>query len=164
MVNPIYAKKTVDGIYVSKAIIVVVGLFWIEIAGFVGELVVYWFLKQTRYHNGQPGKLTELVEPGVELGGLLENQLGMQTQYHNGQRLTELIAGFAGEPVAHSSRQQTHFEIVAAAEPIADFFGAPAGHRFGPVLWVGKPFFYHLRYILCPGKYDSLAEFHSNLC
>lgn len=99
MVNPIYAKKTVDGIYVSKAIIVVVGLFWIEIAGFVGELVVYWFLKQTRYHNGQPGKLTELVEPGVELGGLLENQLGMQTQYHNGQRLTERIAGFAGELV-----------------------------------------------------------------
>ena len=73
-------------------------------------------------------------------------------------------ADFAGELVEHSSQKQTHFDIVVvAAEPTADFFGGPAGHRFGPVLWVGKPFFYHLRYVLCPGKYDSLVEFHSNL-
>lgn len=51
-------------------------------------------------------------------------------------------ADFAGELVEHSSQKQTHFDIVVvAAEPIAGFVGGPAGHWFGPVLWVGKPFF-----------------------
>lgn len=85
------------GFIFLKRIIVVVGLFWIEIVGFADELFVHWFLKQTQCQNGQHLKLIELVEPGVELGGLLENQLGMQTQCQNDRPRIELIAGFVGE-------------------------------------------------------------------
>jgi hypothetical protein len=85
-----------------RPIIVVVGLFWLEIADFVDELVVHWFRKQTQF------RIYQLVALGVELGELVVavvvvelHQLEKQTRYHIYRFDVERIADFADELVVH---------------------------------------------------------------